>query len=186
MKENVTLHISKYPIGKEPDFWCPEEYKSFRFLLGKSGNNPFVAICMNPSAAREESSDRTINRVIKVGTLLGYDGWTVINTYPERATDAVNMNDFDEKLAEQNIIYIKEYLEENNIKEVWGAWGDLNYIALQNGKSRLLELFEELNIRIFYFGTLTKRGNPRHPLQRQEKWEISNNNKKYLDITEHL
>ncbi|WP_101772275.1 DUF1643 domain-containing protein [Peptostreptococcus faecalis] len=70
--------------------------------------------------------------------------------------------------------------KKNKIKEVWGAWGDLNYESLKIGKSRLLKLLEELDIRVFYFGTLTKNGNPRHPIQRQEKGGILNSNKEYI------
>jgi len=70
------------------------------YIIGKQGLNPLIAICMNPSAARDDKSDRTINRIINISTKLNYDGWIVFNTYPERATDAVNLGKYNEKLSQ--------------------------------------------------------------------------------------
>lgn len=181
MKEKITKHSPPYPKGYEPDYIIPEEYCSHRFVLGKRGKNPLVAICMNPSAARETSSDSTINRIIKISRDLGTDGWMVFNIYPERATDANRMDAFKQDLSYENIKEIGKYLIENNIKEVFGAWGnDKNLEALIKGKQQLLTLLTGLGIKVYYFGTLTKSGNPRHPLQRQEKWDFSE--KKYLNL----
>lgn len=180
-KEKVTKVSLSYPEGEKPEYIIPEKYCEYRFSLGRKGTNPLVAICMNPSAARETSSDMTINRIIGVSRKLEMDGWMVFNIYPERATDASDMNSFDEKLSEKNIRIIREFLILNNIKEVWGAWGnDQGLIALKNGKKKLLEMLDEIGVKIFYFGTLSKENNPKHPLQRQEKWNIAEERKKYL------
>ncbi|MGC4604798.1 DUF1643 domain-containing protein [Enterococcus faecium] len=180
MVNKVTENVIQYPKNEEPNFIVPNEYKPHRFGLGRKGENPIVAICMNPSAASEMISDRTINRVIKIGQALGNDGWIVFNTYPERATDAANMDTYDENLSNQNLEVIKNFIIENSITEVYGAWGDLKYQALKKGKDELISLFRELKVNMYYFGTLTKQGNPRHPIQRQEKWKISTENKRYL------
>ena len=79
-----------YPKAHEPDYIIPNEYSQYRFAIGKKGTSPLVAICMNPSAARDTESDLTINRIIGVSRSLGFDGWMVFNTYPERATNAKN------------------------------------------------------------------------------------------------
>ena len=78
MQEKVTKNTFLYPKGYETDCIIPSEYCSFRFALGKQGQNPLVAICMNPSAARETLSDRTINRIINVSKQLCMDGWYLI------------------------------------------------------------------------------------------------------------
>ena len=170
----VTKHSPPYPTGCNPDIIVPADYKAYRFALGKKGTNPFVAICMNPSAAKEETSDMTINRIIKVGNMLNYDGWMVFNTYPERATSKLNLEKYNSNLSEKNINVIKEYLLTNNIKEVWGAWGNDDGVdALIKGKEDLLNMLKGIGVRVFYFGTLKKRNNPRHPLQRQEKNDYS-------------
>lgn len=181
MKDKVTKNTVAYPKGSEPNYIVPAEYTSYRFALGKNESNTLVAICMNPSAAREITSDHTINRIINVSKMLGMDGWMVFNTYPERATDAKNMDAFNQELSNENINEIKKYLIENKISEVWGAWGDIDNIeALVKGKKQLLDMLSQIGVRVFYFGTLTKAGNPRHALQRREKWDFSV--KKYLDI----
>ncbi|HAO6475223.1 TPA: DUF1643 domain-containing protein, partial [Listeria monocytogenes] len=87
---------------------------------------------------------------------------------------------YDENLSNQNLEVIKNFIIENSITEVYGAWGDLKYQALKKGKDELISLFRELKVNVYYFGTLTKQGNPRHPIQRQEKWKISTENKRYL------
>ena len=66
MKDKITKHLLLYPKGYEPDYLIPSEYSKYRFAIGKLGADPLVAICMNPSAARDESSDRTINRIIRI------------------------------------------------------------------------------------------------------------------------
>ena len=92
VKSKVTTIVVNYPENQAPTWVEPRDYKPYRFGLGKLSKNPLVAICMNPSAARDQTSDRTVNRVISASQKLGYDGWVVFNTYPERATDAVNMD----------------------------------------------------------------------------------------------
>jgi hypothetical protein len=108
------------------------------------------------------------------------EGWAIFNTYPERATAAKNISEYDKKLSDENIKVIKEFLQKNKIKEVFGAWGDLKYKPLQEGKNKLVAMLADINVEIFYFGTLTKQGNPRHPLQRYEKIEVEEDKKQYL------
>lgn len=181
----VTKHLLPYPIGYKPDFIVPADYSEYRFAIGKMGANPLVTICMNPSAARDDSSDRTINRIITVSNSLEMDGWVVFNIYPERATDAKNIEQYDEALSAHNVQVIQNFLTEHKIAEIWGAWGDdKNNNSLRNGKQDLLSMLDSAGIPVFYFGTLTKDNNPRHPLQRQEKINYTNEDKHYLKIAQ--
>lgn len=173
MKEKVTKCSPQYPTGSEPDYIVPKEYCGYRYAIGKLGRKPLVVICMNPSAARDESSDRTVNRIIKISQNTGMDGWIVFNTYPERATDAKNIEGFDQTLSNENVNTIKAFLVENKITEVWAAWGDDKGIdPLRQGKNQLISMLEEICVKVYYYGTLTKACNPRHPLQRHEKWSF--------------
>ncbi|WP_031588770.1 DUF1643 domain-containing protein [Kandleria vitulina] len=184
----ITKHVLKYPKGEEPDFILPQKYGRYRYALGKKGTNPLVAICMNlvaicmnPSAAKEDSSDMTINRVISASEKLNHDGWIVFNLYPERATDAKNLEEFNEAISKENIDIIRRFLIEHKIKEVWGAWGNAKGIeTLRLAKKDIFNMLSEISVRVFYFGTLSKEGNPRHPLQRNEKVVFADNCKKYL------
>lgn len=181
MDNKITKVRPKYPTGEEPNLSLPEKYSEhYRFLLGRLGTDPLVAICMNPSAASEEYSDRTINRIISSSKKLGHDGWVVVNLYPERATDAKNLNEFDSLLLEENIRIITEFLSENQIKEVWGAWGNISHPALLEGKKQLMLTFKDAGVKVFTFAPLTKWGEPVHPLNRSTKQYFTVESKKYL------
>ncbi len=181
MKTNVTKISPKYPLGEEPDYIDPLEYNDCRFGLGRIGASPLVVICMNPSAAREESSDHTINTIISMSKTLGNNGWVVFNLYPERATEACEIENFNEEWSAQNIKVIKKFLIANHITEVFGAWGDDKKVeALIKGRTALLSTLKEMGVKVYHFGTLTKSGNPRHILQRHEKRDFTN--KIYLEI----
>ena len=78
MNQKVTNVRPSYPVGEAPNLCIPQRYNEYhRFLLGRLGKRPLVAICMNPSAANEEYSDRTINRIIGASQKLECDGWIV-------------------------------------------------------------------------------------------------------------
>lgn len=164
VKSKVTSIIVHYPDGQAPNWANPSAYKPYRFGLGKVSQHPLVAIGMNPSAARDDTSDRTVNRVIAASQKMGYDGWVVFNTYPERATNAADMDAYDAALSQENLEVMADFLVKHDIQEVWGAWGDLKYEALRQGRDAILALLADLNIKIFHFAEPTKAGNPRHPL----------------------
>ena len=178
---NVTKHLLHYPTNQEPNLILPEEYGPYRYVLGKKGHNPLVVICMNPSAATEDYSDMTINRIIRTSIKLKRDGWIVFNLYPERATNKFELNSFDNKVSKDNLEIIKKILVQKKINEVWGAWGNsYNIETLILAKKELLDMLGKINVKIFYFGTLTKENNPPHPLQRIKKIIYDEQNKKYL------
>jgi len=54
------------------------------------------------------------------------------------------LDDFKQQWSDQNIKEIKKYIMENNIKEVWVAWGDDNNIeSLKKGKQQLQEMLSK-------------------------------------------
>ena len=163
MRDKITSITVNYPEGHEPDVVIPKEFMPFRYVIGKDGDNPLVAICMNPSAARDNVSDRTVNRVVKASIDLGYDGWFVVNIYPERATDAALLDEINQGQLEENVKEIKKLLREKNIKEVWGAWGECKYEQLRMGRDALLKMLEEEGVKVFAF-QVNASGNPKHPL----------------------
>lgn len=182
MQDKVSKHSLPYPKGYKPDWIEPVDYCGHRFAIGKKGYNPLVAICMNPSAANDTLSDSTINRIIRVSKDLNMDGWVVFNLYPERATNAKNIGEYNEELSKKNIEIIRDFLIKNSITEVWGAWGNGNHKSLRKGKKALLDMLCSINVKVFYYGTLTKSHNPRHPLQRGEKEDFSDKNRHYLSL----
>ena len=181
MNTKITTVRPKYPIGQEPDICIPNKYNEYyRFLLGRKGSDPLVVIGMNPSAANEEYSDRTINRIIAVSHKLGKDGWIVANVYPERATNSAHLDDFNMKLAQENCQIILNFLQEYGIREVWGAWGNLNHPSLIEGNRLLLAALAKNNIKVCTFAPLTLSGQPVHPLNRSVKQDFTIEGKRYL------
>ena len=174
-KPKITPNTVPYPKGLEPDTVTPPTYESYRYLIGKRGERPLFAICMNPSAARDNTSDRTVNRVIQASISLGYQGWFVANIYPERATDATMLDELNMQHIEENVRIVQTFLRENNIKEVWGAWGETKQEHLKKGKEAMVSMLKKENIRIFAF-QINASGNPKHPLYLKIKVE----NKMYL------
>lgn len=170
MNDKVTKIRLAYPENMEPNLCEPEENEIYRYLLGRRGKKPLVAICMNPSAANMEYSDRTINRIIKVSEKLGYDGWIIANLYPERATRASELGAYNDEQQEKNIQKIMEFLKDKGIDKVWGA---LNYPVLTKSKEKLLSELKKADIKIYTFAALTKKGEPVHPLNRVAKQDFS-------------
>ena len=164
-----------YPEGYEPDTFNPDTYESYRYVIGKRGKNPLVAVCMNPSAARDTISDRKVNRVIQASIDFNYDGWFVVNVYPERATDANMLDEYSDTYVESNVKAVRALLHDYKIREVWGAWGNLKYKQLSQGRDALLKMLQEEKVKVFTFH-INKSGNPRHPLY----LKIQKENKEYL------
>jgi hypothetical protein len=119
----ITKLVVKYPTGLKPtrNLTNPSVYTYFRYSVGHNGSKPLVCIGMNPSAAREEYSDRTVNKVIKHAVNNGYDGWIMLNIYPERATNIKDASKFNIDLHKQNLSHIVNIVKSFNVKEIWCA-----------------------------------------------------------------
>lgn len=155
-----------YPVGHEPTIWEPNPGReSHRFVLGNTSHvtpndPPLVAICMNPSHAREDRSDKTINRLIQASEENGYSGWIMLNLYPERSPAPSNLAPFDPLLSAANKDAIARTLVQYKVTEVLGAWGDLRSSTLQQAKLDLLPVLAGLGVRVFTLDPPTVAGNP--------------------------
>lgn len=181
MNNKVTKIRFIYPEGDEPNICMPKSNDYHRFLLGRIGLKPLVAVCMNPSAANEEYSDKTINRIISISKKLDCDGWIIANVYPERATHASKLDEYKIDLAKENVEHVINFLLKNGISEVFGAWGDLKYTSLKKGKELLLSDLKQHEIKVYTFAK-NKSGEPVHPLNSRVKQEFLEENKHYLDL----
>lgn len=163
---------TEYPLGQEPDFWEPDpEEQSHRFALGNVQRSsisspPLIAICMNPSHATRFQADRTVKRLIKASIDNRASGWLMLNLYPERATDASNLSQFDPGLSAANCEVIGAVLRRFGAGEVLGAWGGLKNRTLRRARADVLETLERLDVKLFTFDGLTGGGEPRHPTPR--------------------
>ena len=140
-----------------------------RFTLGTAGLNPLVWFGINPSTAVPNALDRTVNRVSKFALANGYDSWTMLNVYPQIATDPRNLHlQYRPDLKAENELHIGRVMK-NRPRTIVAAWGDLiesrPYLAplLRD----IFQLTSAANCKWVSVGDLTKRGNPRHPLYRR-------------------
>lgn len=65
---------------------------SSRFVLGEPGSNSLVCVGVNPSTATPEKLDNTLRTVKKLSAVHGFDGWIMLNLYPQRATNPNDMH----------------------------------------------------------------------------------------------
>lgn len=139
---------------------------SARYVLGQTGSAPLIFFGINPSTAVPNQLDPTVTRVQKRASLNGFDGWTMLNVYPQISTDPDGLHhEFDATLKSENEDAISSVFRGQELTVV-AAWGDL--IAK---RPFLLELLRDIsalpslgNCRWVSIGDVTKKKNPRHAL----------------------
>lgn len=158
-----------YPAGQEPDYWDPNPADAgLRFALGRIGtcsadSPPLVVIGMNPSHARETTSDRTVNHVIQV-SMREHSGWLMLNLYPERSPKPQQLAAYDSALSRANCAAITRALELVGATEVLGAWGNMGGSAtLRRALQDVRAHLSQLRVNIYTLDPLLKTGNPPHP-----------------------
>jgi len=144
-----------------------------RFILGLSGNNPLVCFGINPSTANNQYADKTLHMVEKTAKIHGYDGWLMLNIYPQRSTNPNGLNKIkNEEWHKQNLSYITTVLQQGNL-DIWAAWGEPI-----TKRPFFIECLYDINLLVnkyschwIAFGIkdgetikcITKYGHPRHP-----------------------
>ena len=141
------------------------EDDSVRYTLGKPGTNNLICIGINPSTAVPDNLDNTVTRVSRIAAKNGYDGWMMLNVYPQRDTFPVNIHDRAERsIIESNVAEIKKVLTQYKFTDIWAAWG----VEITR-RPFLLHCLKEVhdcfdhNYRWLHYGELTKAGHPKHP-----------------------
>ena len=164
--------MNTYPHGHEPDFWSPDaKERKHRFALGNTSrasvaDPPLIAICMNPSYANHSEADKTVNRLIRASIDNAQPGWVMLNLYPERATDASKLLDYDAGLSAANCAAIEQVLGQYGVTEVLVAWGGRKHKTLRSAKTDVLAMFDRLGVKPYTFDGLTTGGDPFHPTPR--------------------
>lgn len=138
----------------------------YRFRLDRWwGDGPRVAwIMLNPSTADAEVDDPTIRRCIAFTRSWGYDGLTVVNLYPLRATDPKALRGFEgiasEACAVRNGDEVGRAVADAAITvAAWGVHGAMDGIG-----DWMRSVIHQSSSRPLYHLGLTKDGHPRHPL----------------------
>lgn len=131
-----------------------------------------ACIGINPSTAKPNELDNTLQSVRRIAAFNGFDGWVMYNVYPQRAT---NPNDLDASLnvenQQNNTAVVAQSVQHLGIRTIWVAYGDLiesrEYLPYC-----LLDLYKALNKRTTRWVSIekpTRLGHPRHPLYKKSE-----------------
>ncbi|NCA91953.1 DUF1643 domain-containing protein [bacterium] len=149
-----------------------------RFSLGrlnvkKDIGNPLVCFGINPSVARPDLPDATLIRVENYAYKHGYDGWLMLNIYPQRATDPNKLlPTLDGDLHSKNMDIIGSILKKGSLK-LWVAWGEM-----MNKRSYLAKCLSDIEnvarINNCCWVSLGKTAEcyPVHPLNRSKGFRL--------------
>ncbi len=156
--------------GEPYDFdkwlYVPPMYAEYRYVLGTKGKNPLICVGLNPSTARPEALDRTLQSVQRIALSKGYDSFLMSNLYAQRATRPEDMDaDIHDFLHRENLEAFRYLLQSG--KDVWAAWGAVMRTRgyLRNCIRDFAKVAEEEGARWFTAGDRSKKGgHPHHPL----------------------
>ena len=154
----------------ETDGWIYLGNTDERYILGQPGRRNMLVFGVNPSTAVPGKDDPTIRKVRKLTAEAGYDGWIMGNLYPVIASHPKDLpHKPEKKLLSNNLKYLKQIQDRYPIDAVWAAWGDAIDCRPYLGKA-LVDIQEKLDGDFEWFrrGTMTRKGNPRHPLYMKE------------------
>lgn len=102
-----------------------EGENSDRFVLGRSGDKPLLALCLNPSTATDEDPDATMRRLKGLAELNGFNGFVMINLYPQRSRSPYNLErEINPERHKNNLAEIARIAEELKFDTVLAAWGN--------------------------------------------------------------
>ena len=154
----------------ETNGWIYMGSPEVRYVLGQPGKRNILVFGVNPSTAVPGKDDPTVRKVRKLTAAAGYDGWIMGNLYPVIASHPKELPlKAEKKILESNLKYLKQIQEKYLIDAIWAAWGDAIGCRPYLGKA-LVDIQEKLDgdFEWFYRGTMTRKGNPRHPLYMKE------------------
>lgn len=135
-----------------------------RFVLGVVGTNPLVCFGINPSTARPGALDPTVTRVKNFASAHGYDGWTMLNVYPQISTDPAGMHcKYDPQLKAANEQHIAKAIQGR--RTLLAAWGGnmTRRPYLSELLRDILKLTDASGAQWLSLGKPLQDGHPAHP-----------------------
>lgn len=148
------------------DFYERNEGNTLRFILGKTGCKALFVIGLNPSTADDSKPDRTISKILKFAHLNGYDGFVMLNLYPQRTPYPRDLNEeMNQVYHLENLERISAFVRSYHKLDILAAWGDTIMVRkyLADCLMDISHLFAYKNTTWFRIGDYTKNGHPRHP-----------------------
>jgi len=153
-----------------------------RFILGEEGTKNLVVVGINPSIATIDNLDPTAKRIKKYSEIHKFDGWIILNLYPQIYTEVEKIDEEkNEELVKINLTYIEEILARDDITLV-AAWGE----AIQ-WRKYLMDCLRDIDALAKKYNhewhciELTKYGHPCHPLIRKKGFSIYSSKLKLMN-----
>lgn len=144
--------------------------KYVRYLLENKGNNQLMVIGLNPSTASDSEPDNTMRRIMGFAENNGFDGFLMMNLYPQRCTNPKNLDkQLNEQIHNENLKVIRKAAEKaaekvNSLTILLGFGS--NIMRRTYLKACLIDIVNELRDLNPQWKCikLTKAGHPGHPL----------------------
>lgn len=152
-------------VDYKPTIYEYDRTNNLRFVLGNYGKKTLVCVGINPNTADADTSDNTMNDLIKFSRQQGYDGCIMINPYPLICNSPSKLPiEFDRKICEANLKYISSVFEHCKGGDLLLSWGDyiLKNHDFKEQVAIILNKAKEKKMRLIHINSLTKGGNPRH------------------------
>ncbi|WP_082538186.1 DUF1643 domain-containing protein [Angustibacter sp. Root456] len=146
--------------------YTPSPDNSGRTLLGTECAQPLVCVGINPSTAAPGDLDPTVATVARVAEDSGFDGFMMLNVYPQRATNPSDLHAAaDPELHAWNLRSIATFADGRTLN-VWAAWGTLirKRKYLPQCLTDIVALPELANVQWLTRGPRSRAGHPHHPL----------------------
>ena len=178
------LPSSEYDINKW--LYVPNFYSEYRYILGTCGNNPLICIGINPSTAKPDALDRTLQSVERVALNNGFDSFIMFNVYAQRATSPDDMEQtFNKELHNENMKAFEYILKiSDKTPNIWAAWGAIiekrDYLA--SCVMDMVNIGKQYDANWYTAGTRSVKGHPHHPLYLKSTSPLDS----FSDIVEYL
>lgn len=147
----------------------------YRYTLGKRGKKMLLCLGVNPSNAEPEQYDGTVSSVERISIENGFDGWLMLNLYPQRATNPKNLHKrIQKRYHEENLEQIEAMMEED-YHIIWAAWGNLidTRPYFQHCISDIFNMSQFYECQWLSAGEPLKAGHPRHPLYLKKSTKLT-------------
>ncbi len=147
--------------------FVPDTYTEFRYILGTRGTHPLICIGINPSTARPDALDRTLQSVERIAGRNGFDSFIMFNVYAQRATSPDDMpREMNLRLHEENMKAFRYILSEAGAPVIWAAWGSIieKRAYLKDCLEDMIRLGRTYDAQWVKCGDVSRKGHPHHPL----------------------
>lgn len=146
-------------------YQCDEENEN-RYVLGHIGKKNLIVVGINPNTGVPNDLEESVSRVGKIAKGLGFDGWIMLNLYPERRLTVDGLP--DTMNSEQNAINLTTFdkvIKDYPNSPIVAAWGNdiVKRPFLKSCAHSINQILKQRNRNWKCFKT-NKTGDPKHPL----------------------